>query len=92
MPKPAHPVPVVYDVMPKVYEEPYKIETGVPLPRLKNTRKYPFDKMKVGDSFFVPNGKIGTIGNAVFMWNREHRDSQFISRSVEGGVRVWRTK
>ena len=31
-----------------------KIETDVPVPVPASRRTYPFDKMEVGDSFFLP--------------------------------------
>lgn len=46
-------------------EEEYLIECNIPIPEKINvgySSKYPFNKMKVGDSFFVPciNTKTGS--------------------------------
>lgn len=51
---------------------------------------WPFGEMKVGDCFVVPDGiKRQTI--AVAMHRAEKSGSgMFVSRSIEGSVRVWR--
>ena len=67
-----------------------KIDKGIPMPT-RSTEKYPFEKMEVGDSFFVPGLGIRSVSTRV---EDESRKSgrKFKSRSVEGGVRVWRIK
>lgn len=72
----------------------YEIETGVQIIRAKNAKgsKYPFNKMKVGDSFFAKNVKQSVISSAVNSFKRYHESQGFIVRSVEGGVRCWRIK
>ena len=72
----------------------FKIDHKVPLPppiRKKGPAKYPWLAMKVGDSFFVPEGKINNLrasasrASTDFKW-------KFVARAVEGGVRIWRVK
>lgn len=71
-----------------------KVESGIPYfegTNPGNTKKYPWEKMLVGDSFFVPNGKVTTISPTASI--RGQKDGKFFScRTVEGGVRVWRLK
>lgn len=79
-----------------------KIEKGVPLPFGKARgyqRRYPFDKMKVGDCFFVkcdePERRRTNLLNAAAHyrnWNLKPADKFFrIKTSLEvGGIRVWR--
>ena len=78
-----------------------EIENGIPIPAPKRPgagRKciYPFAALEVGQSFFVPNqpGKtnrqlIMAIGGSAQHITKKtgHR---FTSRTVEGGIRVWR--
>jgi len=78
----------------------FNVENKVPLPERKRSgkafkSKYPFAQMAVGDSFFVPNGKLSTIVSTVHIWNKRIRKAnntyaKFICREVDGGVRVWR--
>ena len=64
-----------------------------PRPNAKCWR-YPFDRMEVGDSFFLPPRKDGVLPNvnaAAKQWG-DKRGRKFSVRSVDGGVRVWRVK
>ena len=74
----------------------FKIESGVPAPAPrfipKRKRKYPFDQMKINDSFFVPNGKVNTISVSVAQFHQKNKPKRLTCRTVEGGVRVWRVK
>lgn len=72
----------------------FKIEKGVPVP---NTAKgggrvphYPFAAMGVGDSFFVAGKTAATFSGTVAGWALRH-NVKFMCRTVDGGVRVWRT-
>jgi hypothetical protein len=78
-----------------------EIESGIPIPATKRPgagrrSTYPFAVLDVGQSFFVPNqpGKtnrqlIMAIGCAAQRITKKtgHR---FTSRTLEGGIRVWR--
>ena len=74
----------------------YVIEKGIPTPELRalavRRTKYPFAKMKIGDSFFVPNGKVNTISVSVATFHKNNKPKRFTCRTVEGGIRVWRIK
>ena len=52
-----------------------KIEKGISIPLRK---KYPFEMMEIGDSFFVEAGSYASI------WNTAK------SRGFKKGIRVWR--
>lgn len=68
-----------------------KIEKGVPFPE-KNMgiRKYPWDELKVGDSFIV-NGT--TNGRQLCIQATMTRaPKEFKSRIMKGVARVWRVK
>lgn len=70
------------------------IEKGIPMP---DAVKYPFAKMKVGDSFLVSwNGNRRATQNAVrssiYRYCLRHKGKKKYScRSQKDGVRIWRT-
>ncbi len=64
----------------------YKIEKNIPIKGTKRPSKYPFDKMQVGDSFLVDNEKAGSIRSLIYRVGGK----KFRTRSVKGGIRVWR--
>lgn len=71
-----------------------KIEKGVPIIGRRGGYgggKYPFKNLEIGDSFLVPNKTTNAFGASVTYWGRV-LNRKFISRKVEGGVRVWRIK
>lgn len=69
------------------------IETSHPMPstsRCGAPRKHVFYDMNVGDSFFVEGE---TSQGNVAMQSRNYAaksGKKFVSRKVEGGVRIWR--
>lgn len=74
-----------------------KVERGIPVPKRSRRGKprYPWDKMRVGDSFLVecPKNEAikaqNTVSSCGAAWARKH-GGQFTTRAVDGGVRVWR--
>jgi hypothetical protein len=66
-----------------------KVEKGIPVPQ---RGKYPFKKMQVGESFFVPaNGEPRqVVQNRITNSWKYCRPKRFVSHQVDGGVRVWR--
>ena len=77
----------------------YKIEKGIPSPRLGSGSKvYPFNEMEVGDSFFVPysdrDSKKVQANIIVSVRNRRGLPKEFKvrTRSILTGVRCWRVK
>lgn len=75
-------------------DEPIKIDTDIPMPDLRAYRpKYPFQEMKIGDSFLVrsPYGRqIATTGT------KRHKPKKFIARRVPdpsgSAFRIWRVE
>jgi len=67
-----------------------EIEKGIAIPErnLSSGRacKYPWKTMEIGDSFFVSDTKPNS-GMASKIYGRK-----FVSRTVDGGIRVWRTE
>lgn len=74
--------------------EKYTIEKGIPVPK---KRKYPFDKMEVGDSFLIKHDGTTNfrtaIGGHITAHVRRNPGTKFTSRNTDDGdVRVWRLK
>lgn len=69
------------------------IDKGIPIPARRRGGKrqsYPFDLMKVGDSFFFA-GSGSSVEAAASQYGKKH-GMKFAARYVDGGVRVWRIK
>ena len=71
--------------------ETLEIQKNVQLTNKTRAYIYPYRDMEVGDSFFVPNGKMGTV-NAANYRAYKRLGWKFSARKVEGGIRVWRTQ
>lgn len=78
-----------------------KIDSSIPIPEIKRSgvKKYPFDTMKVGDSFLFEHDyenntiacqRIGGMAGSWVAYNNSTR--KFSCRTVENGIRVWRIK
>lgn len=69
----------------------FKIDTNVPMPEGLVRVKYPFSKMEIGESFFVPGIAEGrrVAGRA-----QHHAPKKFAGRTVTEngitGIRYWR--
>jgi hypothetical protein len=64
-----------------------EVSKDVPLP--VSRKKYPYTDMDVGDSFFVPEGKLQLVCNYNYRAGKR-LGLKFIARKEDGGVRVWR--
>lgn len=77
----------------------YEIDKGVEIPAphgVATRRVYPFREMEIGDSFLVPGDGDkrqlqARIGSAASYYGKRN-NKRFVTRSVEGGVRVWRVE
>ena len=72
-----------------------KVESGIPVPARTSRQGgrpciYPFAGLEVGDSFFVPGKTVKTLSQTASKAAKRLK-IQLITRTVEGGVRVWRT-
>lgn len=72
----------------------FKIEKHIPLPpkAASSIKKYPFEKLKVGDSFLVPmeDGKSPSVLFSSISQARKRLNINLFSAKVKGGRRVWR--
>jgi hypothetical protein len=72
-----------------------KIERNVPPPPTAATlQEYPFTEMNVGDSFWVedPNGRVQARIQAKLCYYKRTSGTNWTTRRIDGGVRVWRIK
>ena len=70
--------------------EQYKIDKNVPIPTSHGNLKYPFDKLEVGDSFFV-EGIEHPARLAKYCYAKRHGIT-LVSKREGNGHRIWRTK
>ena len=73
----------------------YKIDKSIPIPTPARS-KYPFHELSVGESFFVAASGYTTsvyrgVQSLTHYYSRGS-GKKFVMRSVDGGVRVWRTE
>lgn len=66
-----------------------KIEKDIPVPMIWG-RKYPFNQMEIGDSFFIEIKTPHSFSQST----KPLRDKGwgFTTRKENGGVRIWRYK
>jgi hypothetical protein len=77
---------------------PYVVEKGIPMDRKRSaSTRFPFDKMNIGDSFFIPKedqdplAVPASIYSAANSYNRTHGTKiKMAVRKDNGGTRVFR--
>lgn len=76
----------------------YTIESNIPLPKRccpNGGRKliYPFDKMNIGDSFFISDkSKMRVVAQSACSYQRRHKGYKFVTRAENNGLRIWRVE
>jgi hypothetical protein len=77
----------------------YEIEKDVPIPerteRRGRPRKYPLDKLEVGDSFKFPSEEWASLRSCIRFYKRKNTNTQFVIFRVkeeENMMRCWRIK
>ena len=65
------------------------VEKNIPIPPEKKRNVYPYKVLEIGESFFVPAGKLQIVCNANYRTGKL-LDRKFIARKDGEGVRVWR--
>lgn len=73
---------------------PFSIDPPSPIPPTRrDRRKYPYDKLKVGESFLVTDEETAANAiNCARVWASTYRNGwRFARRRVEDGHRIWRT-
>jgi len=75
----------------KIDEERIPIPPPATGPKRGKAFKYPFHQLEVGESFFVENLQSRNLGGSV-TYASKVLGRKFTTRTMEGGVRVWRTE
>ena len=79
-------------------EPEIKIEKNIPIPPSGRgrCRIYPYHKMEIGDSFYIPEKKRSaqqSISGSFALFIEKHKpDWKFTCRRWKDGLRVWRVK
>ena len=73
----------------------FEIEKNIEMEEIvRRSKKYPFDKMEVGDSFFVPcQPELKASKQASLLGccrQKRLAGKKFSSRRCDGGFRIWR--
>lgn len=73
---------------------PIKIDKGVPITGTNGRpEKYPWSEMQPGDSFLIHTRKpITSFSNAANKARHRHPGKRWATRTVKGGIRIWRVK
>lgn len=68
------------------------IEYGIPLARNNDLRKrkYPFNKMDVGDSFEIPFKKVSAVRQSATNYAKDHGVKFSVRRTGTDTARCWR--
>jgi len=71
----------------------FKIESGIPMPKIRHGRKstFPWQKLEPGQSFFVPDGNVSSLKSLCYQ-NSSPTGRRFRALVEGNGVRVWRTE
>lgn len=69
-----------------------KIEKNVPIPEDSKNNKYPWSKLKVGDSFLCPEGTNHQAFQSSGRQWAKRNNVKFTFRSTDKGWRVWRIR
>jgi len=66
------------------------IEKNIPLPGISEQLVGTLAKMEIGDSFLLGTANVNQR-ETLYRRMRQASPREFITRTVEGGTRVWRT-
>jgi hypothetical protein len=72
-----------------IVEKNIKMPVAKPKKR-KRFEKYPWSKMQIGDSFFVPNKITSVMSAAAVTAAKRNPGTKFSVRQMTDGVRIWR--
>lgn len=74
----------------------YKIEKNIPINDVIGSRKYPFSKMEIGDSFIISEIYSYKIAQNISMMAKYHAKKygyKFVVRkTLDNKIRIWRIK
>lgn len=71
----------------------FEVSKSVPPPKGASRggrKRYPFDTMQPGQSFFVSELEAFRARTAAAAWKRRHPGWEYQTKAEEGGLRIWR--
>jgi hypothetical protein len=73
----------------------FVIEKNIPVTSGKMLAKYPFNDLEIGDSFLIPSSDDDVrdrrrASAAVQRQTHVIKRGKYVTRRVEGGIRIWR--
>jgi len=76
-----------------------QIQKNIPIPETNDRSIYPFQTMEVSDSFLYPfvhgkskHNESHKVYLAIWRFKQKNPDKDFITKTSDVGVRVWRVK
>jgi hypothetical protein len=69
-----------------------KVEKGIEIKPISPSSRFPFEGMKVGDSFLIEGCNHSERSCALMAIKRFNGHWKASSRTVEGGIRIWRVQ
>lgn len=71
----------------------FDVDSRIPIPSRYSRAQYPWDSMRVGDSFFVPGEKRESMAvRSAARYRAAKTGERYTVRKKDNGVRVWRVK
>jgi len=67
------------------------VDKDVPMPRTRVRQTYPYELMRVGESFWVKGVAVQSMWNTNYRWSKK-LGRRFVARVEGEGVRVWRVE
>lgn len=68
----------------------FVVEDNHPIPEDDPRTVYPFLEMEIGQSFLVPSEMTARLRWAAKKFRDRHDGWSYVTRSVDGGTRLWR--
>ena len=68
-----------------------KVSKRIPIPATHRKTKYPWAQMKVGYSFTVPKGKVGSLYSLATRHKR-NTGTKYVVKVIGDKARCWRVK
>lgn len=71
----------------------YEVESGIPIPSRPvgaQSKRYPFGKMEVGDSFSIPIGSRQRLSSAASWFGRRNQKRFSVLKLSDTEARCWR--
>lgn len=69
---------------------PYEVERGVEIAGKRDYGHYPWEQLRIGDSFLVPPEKASRARRAAYMRTKRTHEVFATRTQTDGSLRIWR--